>query len=228
MRELAHAVGLRDCPGATPVFFDDQLEIFKGGRTPLCMRAELGTCLAPCCGGSTGDAYQRQVEVARRFLEGRTREPLIGLERRMEQAVDRLDFEYAGVLRDRVARLQAFQDRLAAFRGRVESLTFLYRVPGFAGDDRVYLIRRGRIQRDYVYPKSRRDRDRVSTAVEDVYRNIDRGPAALRPHEAAEILLVARWFELRPKELKRTVTPKQWLEHRSIRRSRRTKREVLA
>ncbi|HIF07190.1 MAG TPA: nuclease, partial [Gemmatimonadetes bacterium] len=43
VRELAHAVGLRDCPGPTPMFFDDQLEIFSDGRTPLCMRAELGT-----------------------------------------------------------------------------------------------------------------------------------------------------------------------------------------
>ncbi len=228
VRELAHALGLRDCPGPTPVFFDDQLEIFRGGRTPLCMRAELGTCLAPCCGGSTGDAYQRQVDVAGRFLEGRTREPLIGLERCMEEAVGRLDFEYAGVLRDRIERLQAFQDRLAAFRGRVESLTFLYRVRGFAGDDRIYLIRRGRIQRDYVYPKSKRDRNRVSKAGEDVYRSVDRGPAALRPYEAAEILLVARWFELWPKELERTATPKQWLDHGSIRRTRRSKSGVLA
>ena len=223
VRELAQAVGLRDCPGSTPVCFDDQLEMFSGGRTPLCMRAELGTCLAPCCGGTTGDAYQRQVAVARRFLEGRTREPLVGLERRMEAAVSRLDFEYAGVLRDRIARLQAFQDRLAAFRGRIESLTFLYRVPGFAGDDRIYLIRRGRIRRDYAYPKSKRDRSRVSKAVGDVYRSVERGPAALQPHEAAEILLVARWFELRPRELEWTVTPQRWLEEGAIRRPRRGK-----
>lgn len=228
IRELAHTVGLRDCPGPTPVYFDDQLEIFSGGRTPLCMRAELGTCLAPCCGRITGDAYQRRVAVARRFLEGRTREPLVGLERRMEAAVRRLDFEYAGVLRDRIERLQAFQDRLAAFRGRVESLTFLYRVPGFAGDDRVYLIRRGRIRRDYAYPKSKRDRSRMSKAVEDVYRSVERGPAALQPHEAAEILLVARWFELRPRELERTVTPQRWLEGGAIRRPRRGKRRAPA
>ena len=228
VRELAHAVGLRDCPGLTPVFFDDQLEIFGAGRPPLCMRAELGTCLAPCCGRTTGEAYHRQVAVARRFLEGRSREPLLGLRRRMEAAVDRLEFEYAGLLRDRIERLEAFQGQLAAFRGRVESLTFLYRVPGFAGDDRLYLIRRGRIRREYVYPKSKRDRNRVSKAVDDVYGSVDRGPAALQPHEAAEILLLARWFELRPRELERTETPKQWHERGAIRRSRRVKVEAVA
>ncbi len=220
VRELAHALGLRDCPGHTPVFFDDQLEIFGGGRSPLCMRADLGTCLAPCCGGVTDNAYQGRVSVARRFLEGKTREPLVALERRMGEAVGSLEFEYAAVLRDRIRRLQAFQDQLAAFRGRIESLTFLYRVPGFAGDDRLYLIRRGRVRADFVYPASRRDRTRVVHAIERAYRSVEDGPAALRPHEAAEILLVARWFELRPNELERTVTPREWLEGRSRPRRR--------
>ncbi len=95
VRDLAHALGLRDCPGATPVFFDDQLEVFGEGRTPLCMRAELGTCLAPCCGGTSSKDYQRGVVAARSFLEGRSRAPLAELESRIQGAVDRLDFEYA-------------------------------------------------------------------------------------------------------------------------------------
>ncbi|MDT8342045.1 MAG: hypothetical protein RQ751_11080, partial [Longimicrobiales bacterium] len=35
-------------------------------------------------------------------------------------------------------------------------------------------------------------------------------PAALTPHQAAEILLVARWFRLHPAERERTVAPKAW------------------
>ena len=217
VRELAHSLGLRDCPGPTPIYFDDQLELFNGGRAPLCMRAELGTCLAPCCGGTTGEAYQNRVSMARRFLEGRTQEPLTTLERGMDAAVARLDFEYAGRLRDRIDRLRDFQDRLAAFRGRVQSLTFLYRISGFAGDERLYLIRRGRVRREFPYPRSKRARARVSKAVEHVYKHAEQGPAALEPREAAEILLVARWFELRPRELQRTTTPKEWLSEEAIR-----------
>ena len=221
VRELAHSLGLRDCPGSTPIYFDDQLELFNRGRAPLCLRAELGTCLAPCSGGTTGDAYQSRVNVTRRFLEGRTREPVTTLERNMEEAVARLDFEYAGRLRDRIDRLRDFQERLAAFRGRVESLTFLYRVTGFAGNDRLYLIRRGRIRREFAYPTSKRARARIAKAVEHVYRRTERGPAALKPREASEILLVARWFELRPKELERTATPEKWRSEEAIRPSRR-------
>lgn len=221
VRELAHAVGLRDCAGATPMFFDDQLEIFGEGRSPLCMRAELGTCPAPCCGGVSGGAYGENVQTARRFLEGRTRAPLATLENRIQGAVARLDFEYAARLRDRIERLQTFQESLAAFRGRIESLTFLYRVPGFAGDSRLYLIRRGRLRQEFAYPTTKRARRVVDEAIDSVYRAPEEGPASLAPHDAAEILLVARWFELRPKELKRTATPKKWLADGGIRPFRR-------
>ena len=68
----------------------------------------------------------------------------------------------------------------------------------------------------------------MSKAVEDVYRSVERGPVALQRHEAAEILLVARWFELRPRELERTVTPQKWLEEGAIRPLRRGKRRAPA
>ena len=214
IRELGHVLGLRDCPGTTPVFFDDQLEIFEAGRVPRCIRAELRTCLAPCCGRPTVAEYRDTVELAKRFLEGRADKPLAELEHRMNAAATRMDFEYAALLRDRLERLRHFRDDLVAFRGRVEDLTFVYRVPGFGGDDRLYLVRRGRIRKEMAYPKGRRAGERVVRAIESVYRDGEPGPEALSPQEAAEILLVAQWFRLHPKERKRTVKPDVWLRER--------------
>lgn len=211
VRELAQILGLRDCPGSTPVFFDDQTEMFNAGRVPRCIRAELQTCLAPCCGRPKEAEYNAAVDTARRFLEGRAERPLARLQADMEAAAKRMDFEYAGVLRDRLERLTTFRDQLVAFRGRVENLTFVYRVPGFAGDDRVYLVRRGRIRRQLPHPKGKAARMRVAEAVEEVYGEADTGPAALTPQEAAEILMVARWFRMNPKERKRTLAPDDWL-----------------
>ena len=213
-RELGHVLGLRDCPGTTPVFFSDQLEMFEGGRIPRCMRAELRTCLAPCCGRPTSSEYGGAVDLARRFLEGTADAPLADLQRQMDAAAKRMDFEYAGLLRDRLERLRGFRDQLVAFRGAVEDLTFVYRVPGFGGDDRVYLVRRGRIRRQMAHPKSRRARERVARAIEEVYGETDVGPTGLSPQDAAEILLVAQWFRLNPKERKRTVSPEVWLEEK--------------
>jgi excinuclease ABC subunit C len=214
VRELGHVLGLRDCPQATPVFFDDQLEIFAAGRAPQCLRADLKTCLAPCCGRSDAATYMRAVTLARRFLEGRAEAPLADLEHQMRSAAERMEFEYAALLRDRVGRLRDFQDQLVAFRGRVEDLTFVYRVPGFGGDDRIYLIRRGRIRKELPHPKGVRARRSVARAVERVYGETDTGVAGLDPQDAAEILLVTRWFTLRPRERRRTVAPERWLSER--------------
>jgi excinuclease ABC subunit C len=214
VREISHVLGLRDCPGPTPIFFDDQLEIFNAKRPPRCMRADLRTCLAPCCGRTSSEEYLRVVEMARRFLEGRAQGPIREVEERMRDAAERMDFEYAALMRDRLERLRAFRDDLVAFRGRVEDLTFVYRVPGFRGDDRLYLVRKGRIQRDLPYPKGRKARERAARAVETVYAERDLGPGGLEPEDAAEILLVAQWFRLHPEERRRTLSPERWLEEK--------------
>ncbi len=157
------------------------------------------------------------MELARRFLEGRADAPLADLEDQMDRAAKCMDFEYAALLRDRLERLRGFRDELAAFRGRVEDLSFVYKVPGYEGDDRLYLIRRGRIRREMSHPKGRRARRSVTRAIESVYGEDDLGPAGLEPQDAAEILLVARWFRLRPEERRRTVSPDVWLAERGVR-----------
>ena len=221
VRELSHVLGLRDCPGATPMFFGDQLEIFQAGRPPRCLRADLHTCLAPCCGRPTAAEYERAVEMARRFLEGRAEGPLREIEERMREAAARMEFEYAGLLRDRLERLGRFRDELVAFRGRVEDLTFVYRVPGFAGDDRVYLLPGRTHPQGASPPEGPQGSGAGGPRHRRGVRRDGSGPGGLAPEDAAEILLVAQWFRLRPKERKRTVPPDRWLEEKDprVRRS---------
>jgi excinuclease ABC subunit C len=217
IRDLAYVLGLRDCPAGTPIFFDDQLEIFGESdawgarRPPRCLRADLGTCLAPCCGRVGAAEYRKRVRQGRRFLEGRTSAPVERLRERMEAAAAAMEFEYAAILRDRLERLDRFQEELAAFQGTVESLSFVYRAPGHGSRDRLYLIRRGRIRAEASPPRSRRERSRVEALVRGVFSGVDPGPARLTAEEASEILLVARWFRLNAGELKRTTAPEAWL-----------------
>jgi excinuclease ABC subunit C len=210
--ELCRVLGIRDCPANTPVFFADQLEIFNAGHAPRCLRGETGSCLAPCAGRPAAALYGERVRSARRFLEGRGEGPLELLQQRMADAVGRLDFEYAALLRDRSEQLSEFRDRLAAWRGEVDGLTFLYRVPGFRGADRLYLIRRGRVREELDYPKGARARAAVAERLEEVFQSREPAPRLLEGDDAAEILFVASWFRTRKRELKRTRTPKEWLQ----------------
>jgi len=210
--ELAHVLGLRDCPGTIPVVFGDQLEIFERGRAPRCIRSHTGSCLGPCFGGCVSWEYQGRVEAARRFLEGRTRKPLAGLRQEMERAAADLEFEYAAILRDRLDRLETLQRELVAFRGRVEGLSFVYRVPGFRGDERLYVIRKGLVQEEISSTGGRAGRRRVVEAVERVFRQPDPDMGSLTQEAAAEILLVARWFRLKQQEMARAQKPEDWLK----------------
>ncbi len=212
VRDLAYSLQLRDCAGATPVHFGDQLELLVSKRPPLCLRADLGSCLAPCNGSPTASEYMRRVTLARKFLEGRSLEPVRSVEARMRVAASRLDFEYAARLKDRLERLQRFRDEGVAFRGAVDGLCFVYRVPGYRGDDRLYLIRRGRIRDSLPVPRSRTERTRTVRRVEEVFGVPDTGPVGLEADEAAEILLVARWFRARQRERRRALSPELWLQ----------------
>jgi len=86
-------------------------------------------------------------------------------------------------------------------------------------------------KRTYAFVKLARE---VAPRIVPVTRVIADGSLYFGPFPAvgkvgaAEILLVARWFELRPRELKRTATPKQWLETGVVGRPRRAKRSVAA
>ena len=151
-------------------------------------------------------------QYARRFIEGRGSAPLDILAQRMAEAAARHDYEYAALVRDRLERLRRFREELTGFRGEVAALTFVYRSPGHRGDDRVHLVRGGRLRASLAHPKPRAARARVAERVEAVFGAFEPGPGGLSSHEAAEILLVARWFRLRPDELGRTRTPEEWLE----------------
>lgn len=209
--ELSHALGLRDCSGTIPIVFGDQLEFFEKGVAPRCIRAQTGSCLGPCFGGCFSSEYARKVEVGRRFLEGRSKEPLRLLQEEMEEAAEGLEFEYAAILRDRLQRLESLQNELVAFRGRVEGLSFVYRVPGFRGDDRLYLIRKGLVEEEMPSPRGKRGKRRAAKKIEGVFGTPTAETELLSPEAASEILLVARWFRLKRKEMARVSKPEEWL-----------------
>lgn len=211
LRELALVLGLRDCPADTPIFFGDQLEAFSSGRTPLCMRAELGTCMAPCAGRVTAREYMARVGAARSFLMGKGHATLREIETTMADYAERMEFEYAAVLRDRVERLRRLQEDIVGLRGRVKTRDFLYRLPGYRGANRVYLIRDGRIAMDLPDPVGRKRKDSTARRIKAVLERPSDLKRGLTPREAAEVVLIARWFRLHPKEKQRTIPVRTWL-----------------
>ena len=176
-------------------------------RAPDCIRHDVGKCLGPCVAGCSVPEYEESVQLARAFLEGRGDGPLERLRREMERAKDGLAYERAALFRDRLLRLSRLRDQFDKIRFAVESLTFVYPVPGWGGDDRVYLIRRGTLRAEVPAPRSTEDRLALQRLIDRVYSPREPPGAPVRTHEVDEILLLSAWFRRHPEELAKTWVP---------------------
>src|SRR5262249_55151693 len=161
--------------------------LFSFEHTPRCHRMELKLCLGPCAGGCTQEQYRARVDTARAFLHGHADEPLQRLEARMQAAAERMHFQLAATLRDRLRPLEALRDEFAELRGALDSLTFLYHVAGEDGDDRVYLVRRGTVRAVVPRPRGRAERRRLEQLCDEHFRRPEPSASVTR-HQVDEIL----------------------------------------
>jgi excinuclease ABC subunit C len=205
VRELHDVLSMRDCSLDTRMHFADQRELFQLARTPGCIRYEVKKCLGPCVGGCTESEYLHRVALARAFLDGRDDGPIATLRHEMEAASEKLEFERAASMRDKLQRLEALKQQFLRFRFAVETLSFVYTVPGYGGEDRVYLIRRGRVRAEDIPPQGERDHRRLAHLTEAIYGTVERETTQIPTHEIDELLLLSSWFRRFPGELARTV-----------------------
>jgi excinuclease UvrABC nuclease subunit len=206
LRELNDSLGLRDCRIDLRMFFADQTELsIAPPRTPGCIRHEIGKCLGPCIGGTTHGMYHSRLRLARDFLEGADDAPIATLRAAMEESSARLEFERAAALRDKIVRLESLREQFSRLRFAVESLSFVYTVPGFNNDDRTYVIRRGRVRDELPMPQSVADRTALSARAAEIFAPRERKGAPVPAHEVDELMLLSSWFRKFPHELDRTV-----------------------
>lgn len=97
---LQHIFRLRQCD-----------EVFFKNRSRPCLQYQIKRCSAPCVGYITLEAYKKDVEYARLFLEGKNKAVIEQLIPKMEQASHDLEFEKAARIRDQIALLRNIQER---------------------------------------------------------------------------------------------------------------------
>lgn len=206
VRELNDVLGLRDCTNDSLMKFADQVDLFAPvERTPGCIRYEVGKCLGPCIAACTAAEYADRELLARAFLEGCDDSPMQILYRRMTALAERMEYERAAVIRDKLRRLQGLREQLARMRMAVESLSFVYYVPGYRNDDRVYLVRRGTVRRELPAPRTKLEEEMLAATVKEVFGTAERNTSQVPAHLVDELMLLASWFKQRPSEKRRTV-----------------------
>jgi excinuclease ABC subunit C len=176
-------------------------------RAPDCIRHDVGKCLGPCIAACDASDYEARVAMARAFLEGESNGPIERFRREMEESKRKLAYERAALYRDRIIRLEKLRDQFSKIRFAVEAMSLVYPVPGFRGEDRVYLIRRGTVRAEAAAPRSTVERLGLQGLIDQVFQPREPQRGAVRTHEIEEILLLSSWFRRYPAELERAWAP---------------------
>jgi excinuclease ABC subunit C len=119
---------------------------FFANRSRPCLQHQIGRCSAPCVALISRDDYARDMDAAVLVLEGRNSEVNQLLERQMQQASERLDFERAALIRDQLASLRKVQATQLASSDKRRDLD-AFALTGEAGDYAlsVLLVRGGKL-----------------------------------------------------------------------------------
>jgi excinuclease ABC subunit C len=129
-------------------------------RSRPCLQYQIDRCTAPCVGYIDKEAYQRDVEHARMFLEGRDRQVVDSLVERMEEASNNLDFETAARYRDRIQDIRRVRERQAISGERGDLDVVACRTQGGQSCVQVFFIRDGRnLGNKAFFPRTPEDAD---------------------------------------------------------------------
>ncbi len=117
---------------------------FFNNRSRPCLQYQINRCSGPCVGIVDQAAYQEDIRHVIMFLEGKNPQIIDELVRLMEAAARELQFERAGIYRDRIANLRRVQERqyVDAEQGDVDVIAAVTR--NGVGCVQVFYIRAGR------------------------------------------------------------------------------------
>ncbi|HEV3110950.1 MAG TPA: excinuclease ABC subunit UvrC [Candidatus Binataceae bacterium] len=119
--------------------------VFRNRARP-CLEYQIKRCLGPCVLPVDRDEYQRHLEAAIMLLEGRDLELLKTMRERMKDYAERLEFEEAAKLRDRVRAIEKTVEKQTVLHhwGIDQDVFGLYREGGFI-EAIVLMVRRGKL-----------------------------------------------------------------------------------
>jgi len=163
-------------------------------RSRPCLQYQIKRCTAPCVGLISESEYQKDVQHTIMFLEGKNKEVMDNLSEEMDAASQRLDFEQAAVIRDKVVSLRRIQERqyVTSNQGEFDVLAALVK-DGLAVVE-VCFIRGGRnLGSKSFFPKGSADsspEELLSAFIPQYYLGKNIPSEILLSHEAEDITLL--------------------------------------
>lgn len=128
---------------------------YFANRSRPCLQYQIKRCSAPCVKAISADDYGRDVDLTRKFYQGKNEEVIAGLQQKMDRAATELRYEEAAGYRDQIRQLRKVLQR-QVISGRAGDLDVIA-VASSAGTFSIFVlfVRQGQIQGSKAfYPKA--------------------------------------------------------------------------
>ncbi len=83
----------------------------KAGKFKVCLEYHIGKCKAPCVGLQTEEEYLQDIRMAEDLLKGNLAPARQYFKEQMQQAAEKLEFEYAQMMKEKLELLEKFQSK---------------------------------------------------------------------------------------------------------------------
>ncbi|SFI75959.1 UvrB/UvrC motif-containing protein [Planctomicrobium piriforme] len=210
VEKLNHHFQLRDCARSTPMRFRGDPALFEGVEATPCLRADLGSCLAPCIAACTRRGYSSSVRAAKQFLDGSPDECFLKLKTEMRTAAQTQRYERAAKARDTLQALQRLDHHLRRFHDWSSQANFVYPIESRLDNQTWWLLcLRGNVIAAVPAPTDRESRRAVNLQLSAALRTLA-GSSPQRSvtsaHEFDSARTLYRWFHRNPEERPRRLT----------------------
>ena len=168
-----------------------------------CLYYDIGLCLAPCIGVASRDDYRAMIDRLCQFLQGKTVQVTASIRAKLDEAVDKLEFERAARYRD---QLQALA-HIAEHQKVVSTLMLDQDVIAFARDDgdacvQVFFVRGGKLLgREYFVLEGTEEENTdavLSSFVTQFYEQAAYVPPEIMlPENVTEAKVIEEWLNRR-------------------------------
>lgn len=143
--------------------------------TSPCLYARLGKCMAPCEEKEVKQKYDQMIQKIIDFLDGRNKQPLIEMEKKMKRAAESMAFEEAIRYKIQLNALRHVSRKHAIVKMALKDQAIVAFEPLNASEVKIYFIRHGQLKGDYkiqLYDlKEQKGKASVVDFIEHFYNN---------------------------------------------------------
>ncbi len=191
-------------------------------RSRECLNMHIGLCPGPCVGAIRRDDYHRTIERIVQFLQGRHQAVIESMVQEMKEAAERLDFERAALLRDRIQAVDMVTNKhesVTALTGDQDILVVAQN--GGLAMVEVFSVREGRILGRQDFPVESTANLLPSEVLRSFILEYYAAASSIPPvlmlqHPIADASLIKEWLSVRRGSPVRITVPRQGVRKQLI------------